>query len=287
MAVSFHIKGSTQFVSRHAISQQNSYIAPASTGDHTADLDGSAFTEAGPSWYLIEGLDVMSEPNTKVIAAFGDSITDGFVSAYGIPVLPNLSDKVYDRNVRYPDLLAQRISENKFQRASVINAGISGNRLLEPGLVWMVGPSGMSRVKTDLIDVPGVTDVILGLGTNDLGIPPLATADKLIAGYTELIAQLKAAGIRTYLATQPPSSAQFLIAFHGAPAQIAERNKFNQWVRNQKISTGIVDFAAAVADPSNTDRLDSKFDSGDQLHPNPVGYKAMADAIDLDSILQK
>jgi lysophospholipase L1-like esterase len=36
-----------------------------------------------------------------------------------------------------------------------------------------------------------------------------------------------------------------------------------------------------VLDPANPERIRPAFDSGDHIHPNDAGYKAMADAIDL------
>jgi len=44
---------------------------------------------------------------------------------------------------------------------------------------------------------------------------------------------------------------------------------------------GVVDFHAALRDPSDPDRLRPDFDSGDHLHPSAAGYQAMANAVDL------
>jgi hypothetical protein len=40
-------------------------------------------------------------------------------------------------------------------------------------------------------------------------------------------------------------------------------------------------------DPERPDRLLPAFDSGDHLHPNDAGYKAMAASIDLRLFTQK
>ena len=42
----------------------------------------------------------------------------------------------------------------------------------------------------------------------------------------------------------------------------------------------VVDIAAAVADPDRPTRIRAEFDSGDGLHVNDAGAKAIADAID-------
>ena len=47
---------------------------------------------------------------------------------------------------------------------------------------------------------------------------------------------------------------------------------------------GVIDFDQALRDPAQPKRMNPAFDSGDHLHPNEVGYKAMADAIDLSNI---
>jgi len=63
---------------------------------------------------------------TPVIAALGDSITDGDQR-----VAPN---EPIDLNVRYPDLLSEAIiAEGK--SASVVNLGVSGHQVLQLGQV--------------------------------------------------------------------------------------------------------------------------------------------------------
>ena len=44
----------------------------------------------------------------------------------------------------------------------------------------------------------------------------------------------------------------------------------------------MIDFDAATRDPSNPKHILAKYDSGDHLHPQDIGYKAMADSIDLN-----
>ena len=47
----------------------------------------------------------------------------------------------------------------------------------------------------------------------------------------------------------------------------------------------MIDFAGAVADPGDPDRMNPAYDSGDHLHPNAAGYRAMAGAINLGALL--
>jgi len=43
----------------------------------------------------------------------------------------------------------------------------------------------------------------------------------------------------------------------------------------------VIDFDAAARDPNRPAHILAAFDSGDHLHPQDAGYKAMADLIDL------
>ena len=43
----------------------------------------------------------------------------------------------------------------------------------------------------------------------------------------------------------------------------------------------MIDFDAAVRDPAQPGRLRPAYDSGDHMHPNDAGYRAMAEAIDI------
>jgi lysophospholipase L1-like esterase len=63
---------------------------------------------------------------------------------------------------------------------------------------------------------------------------------------------------------------------------VAAREVVNRWIRTQgrQHADGIVDFAAAVADPADHRRLAPAYDAGDGLHLSPAGYRAMAAAID-------
>jgi lysophospholipase L1-like esterase len=50
---------------------------------------------------------------------------------------------------------------------------------------------------------------------------------------------------------------------------------------------GVIDFASVLADPNDPTILAPQFNSGDNLHPNDAGYKAMASAIDLSLFLPR
>ena len=121
--------------------------------------------------------------------------------------------------------------------------------------------------------------MILLEGINDLrSASPPATADQIIAGYQQIIDRVHAKGARIFGATITPveGSARYTATME------AQRQKINQWIRTPGHFDGVVDFAAAIQDPSDPLRIKPADDSGDHLHPNATGYQAMADAIDLD-----
>jgi lysophospholipase L1-like esterase len=59
------------------------------------------------------------------------------------------------------------------------------------------------------------------------------------------------------------------------------RRAVNEWIQNSGAFDGVIDFDAVVRDPQTPSRIRKEYDSGDHLHPNDAGYKAMADAVDI------
>jgi hypothetical protein len=67
---------------------------------------------------------------------------------------------------------------------------------------------------------------------------------------------------------------------------VAARSEVNQWIRahGKEHADGVFDFAAAVTDVSNPNRLVYGFDAGDGVHLSDVGYRALAGAVDLSAL---
>ncbi len=107
-----------------------------------------------------------------------------------------------DTNVRYPDFLQRRLDRAGIDRP-VLNAGISGNRVTLGPAIFAYGPSLMDRAADDVIGVPGVRDVILLEGINDLGIPPGTDAATVIDGLRKVILRLHAAAFAS--TSEPPA----------------------------------------------------------------------------------
>ncbi|MFD7996072.1 SGNH/GDSL hydrolase family protein [Streptomyces mexicanus] len=267
LLVSLYVPGTTDTSTWHSDAFDTTYIA---SGNHTGDDGADAFGTTTTSWYYLAGMDVVS-PNAKgTVVAFGDSITDGYHSSTG-------------SYTRWPDFLGRRLEDEPGpQKLSVVDAGIGGNRVLTdvPNL-WQ-GVSALKRFGHDALGQPGVKDVILFEGINDIGNnagpdgAPL-TAQDLIDGYRTLIDEAHAAHVDVIGATLMPDEGNG----YYTPDAEALRQDVNQWIRTSGAFDGVVDFDRTMRDPANPTALNPAYDSGDHIHPNDAGMKAMADAIDL------
>ena len=253
--------------------------APPGTGDLTTVASNARFSLRTEAWLYIDGVDVEAPASTGAIVAFGDSITDGFVAS--TPVSLPVSLAVADKNGRYPDDLQRRIDAAGIP-ISVVNAGISANRLVTGGFGLLMGPSGVQRFQQDALDVPGVKGVILQEGINDLGIPPpITTPSELIAGYEEVIAMAHAQGVKIWLGTLLPASNAIIDGPASSPLSEIYREQVNAWIRTQHLADGVIDFDAALRDPNDPTVLNPIYSSADHLHPNLLGYQKMAATVNL------
>jgi lysophospholipase L1-like esterase len=279
LAVSLFVYGADARPTEHFTARQTSYVTPPGAGDHAANASGLAFTQRTTARYYVTGLDALSSAREGAVVAFGDSITDGYQAP---PTHVPEVQSTLNTNRRYPDDLQRRLDDAGI-RLSVLNAGISGNRLLADGLIPPFGPSGLSRFESDALDQPGVTDVIVLEGINDIGLSRGITARALIDGYRRLVAAAHRAGVSIQLGTLTPSGTSSEPGYSGANAD-ALRAAVNAWIRSQRISNGIVDFDAAVRDPRRPDDIAPAYDGGDGLHFNPAGYRALANAVPLSKL---
>jgi lysophospholipase L1-like esterase len=110
---------------------------------------------------------------------------------------------------------------------------------------------------------------------------PDESAARIIAGYQQIIAQAHAAGLKIFGATLTPFKGAAYYSNDGE----AKREAVNDWIRTSGAFDGVIDFDAAVRDPSDPLVINPPFDSGDHLHPNDAGYQAMANAIPLRLLL--
>ncbi|KQT58274.1 MULTISPECIES: SGNH/GDSL hydrolase family protein [unclassified Aureimonas] len=245
-------------------------------GLHVKDTDLPAGETLTQRLFLSDIL--VDAPEAKgTVVVLGDSITDGAGAALGA-------------DTRWPDYLAARAAP---EGIAVVNAGISGARLLSDRM----GANALARLDRDVLAQPKIRTLILMLGINDIAWPgtpfapgePPMSFERLTAGYRQIAARARAHGVRIVGATLPP----FAGALPGTPLEAtyysadkdALRRRINDWIRTSGTFDAVADFDRLLADPADPMQFLPSYDSGDRLHPGDPGNKAMADAIDLDTIL--
>ena len=87
-------------------------------------------------------------------------------------------------------------------------------------------------------------------------------------------------GMKIYGATLTPFKGTTIEGYYSRAGE-RKRLAVNRWIRNSGVWDGIIDFAKAVRDPNRPLRMLPAYDSGDHLHPNDAGMRAMARAIPL------
>jgi lysophospholipase L1-like esterase len=285
LAVSFHVAGETGPMTWHAKALQTSYVTAPGAGAKGQAEDEAAFPYSTASWYFVDALDMMAPADTKVIMAFGDSITDGTASTM------NGDD-------RWPNALSRRLKAAGY-RAVVLNGGIGGNQVAGPPEYsaqkpFAGGPSAASRIERDITSLSGVSVMIWLEGINDFGKAGNASLETVQNGMKEITARLRAKipGLRIIGATLP-SALNSTNAANGFPEQNDKRKALNEFVRTSGTFDGIADFDKVTFDAA-TGEMKPEFvpesttgGPGDKLHPNRAGYLAMANAIDLDLLVGK
>ena len=284
LMVSVFIPGAALSMSRHFTGNEFVWVG---AGNRSGQASDEGFTQRTnvlmTSISLVDRLDVNASPGAqrRVVAVFGDSITDGFMgTASGIPLLPG--NEPIGRDVSFPDFL-QRRADATGLNVTFVNAAISGNRLLSVPVLPIFGPSGVTRLERDVTTLPGVTDAFLLIGINDLGfaLVPSLTGENLMTGLRDVIAKLQQAGIRVTVGTLLPSKGASYGLLHGSRSVNMARQALNQWLRTSSQADAVVDFDPCTMDAVKADHLRAAFDSGDGLHPNTAGHRAMAECVDL------
>ena len=268
LAVSFHLPGEVlaNFAITGRYARQTNYISPR--GDFAAEtiMPVGNLTD---QWFFLCGVDVMASSEVGGIVALGDSLTDGNISTI-------------DGFCRWPDQLARRLAAKGGRPVGVMNNGLGGNRILHD----IRGDSGLRRFDRDVLAQPGVTHVIVMLGTNDLRnrrakLAEEVTAEQMVAGLKQMAARAHSAGIKIIGATLTPFGNETFMANAWNPAREKHRVAVNEWIRTAGAFDAVADFDAALRDPEIPTQMRTSDDCGDGLHPSDSGYCKMGDAIDL------
>jgi len=116
LAVSIYVPGKVLAATEHSAGLQTTYVSPEGDFSNADALPTATTTE---SFFFLTGVEVDASTTSKAIVTLGDSITDGLHSTT-------------DANRRWPNRLAERLRSQKGgSKIAVLNAGISGNRVLQ------------------------------------------------------------------------------------------------------------------------------------------------------------
>ena len=283
LAISFHVVGESGPMTWHAKGLTTSYLGAPGGGSHGGDIDDAALPFSTTSWYFLDAIEMLAPASTRVVVAFGDSITDG-------------TDSTLNGDDRWPDAFARRLHAAAGGRVAVVNEGIGGNRVVGPDEYtpekpFSGGPAATERLERDVLSLPGVAHVIWLEGINDFSAG--TSVDAVIDGVRATVKRLRARipGVRIVMATLTPSLHS--AGASGSAEVETKRQAYNKFIRGTDIFDGVADFDTATLDPK-TGELKPEFQPsstrggpGDRLHPNRAGYAAMGRAIDLNKFLPK
>lgn len=219
-------------------------------------------------FYFLSNVSVYTAKENRTVICYGDSIT------------------AQD----WPDYLAMRCIDECHKNTAVIRRATSGSRILrqyECIVYESYGLKGENRFSHEIPSTDGADTVLIQQGINDIIHPvgtevnpyrpmsDLPTAEELIEGMKYYINLARSYGMKVYVGTLLPIEGWRTYA----PFREEMRNAFNEWIRTTDLIDGYVDFDKALCDPENPAAFLPQYDSGDHLHPSPMGYKAMADAV--------
>ena len=273
LAISLYLPNSTAAETTTFI-QGTSFVS-LSSGNHTAALELPSASALG-AWPFVSGVNVSASEKGAAIVALADSATI---------------------TSEWPRFLGERLQARRStDHLSSVSVAVAGNRMLHnsasplgpasPNPQW--GQSLLTRFDRDVLAQAGVGHVIVFIGLNDIAgpggfFPPseAITVDDLIAGYRQLIARAHEKGLTIQACTLPPLAGNTSLPGFDTPANEARRVAFNHWIRTSGEFDGVIDVDRVLRDPKQPTRLLPAFDSGDHLHPNAAGGRAIADAIDL------
>ncbi|ETS87090.1 hypothetical protein PFICI_00918 [Pestalotiopsis fici W106-1] len=254
----------TNSITSHPGSRTTSHFVLGNALD-ASDLSTDDSHQSADHWYFISTLSAYI-PDSRALAVLGDSITDGRGSTT-------------NGNDRWPDVLSGRVSSSSI---SVLNLAAGGNRILHDGL----GPSLLSRIDRDVLAASGVRYAMVFEGVNDIGtaavdvVSQTDVGNRLLAAYEQIVTRLHARGLPVFGATITPFSGPG--QSYSDPERERTRQRVNAWIRDSGRFDAVIDFDELVRNATQPDQITDEYNSGDYLHLNPAGYKAMGEAIDLD-----
>lgn len=199
------------------------------------------------------------------------------------PVLAILSDtKSADPATWVNDLV-----KSAGGRFGIVNRSVFGGLLA----LGAPGASALARFDRDVLATAGVSHVLIFAGNNDLiqpgmigssgkaAIDPaqMQTAAQLTALLDQAVRRTRGAGLVALGATWLPYEGVTIAQGYSTPEKLQLRDDVNRWIRRPGSFDGLMDFDAALRDPTHPSRLIAAFDSGNHFTPNDAGYRKMAE----------
>ncbi len=284
LVVSVYFPTPTGLTTFHSTSRQNSW---SGNGNLAADPAGTGYTVTRVCcWFFLAGVDVLRDKAAGSVIVFGDSLGDG-------------NGVAMNSNLRWPDQLFDRMKRKVNHRKipGVLNVSRAGARLSHEALVPgdggfpgfpELGDNAYSRLDEDVFSETAAHAVIMDLGINDIWMNN-DSADTIIAAIRQLNQQIKQRGYTVLVGTLGPFEG--LMGGDGttvwSPEKEATRQAVNDYLRSHRSEfDAVVDFDKVLRDPGAPSKLKPAFDSGDHIHPNAEGSKAMAEAVPLDKIVR-
>ena len=281
LVVSVFFPTPTGLTTFHSTTRQNNYIG---AGDLVRDPGGAGYTtQRTCCWFFLSGVDVLREDAAGSVIVFSDSLADGHGSTF-------------NANTRWPDQLFDRLQRKVRNEdlPGVLNISRGGARLnheaMEPGDggfpgFYELGDNAFSRLDEDVFSETGAHTVILSLGVNDIWMNS-DSADAIVASLRQLNQQIKQRGYTVMVATIGPfEGLNGGTALVWTPEKEATRQAVNDYLRTHRDEfDAVVDFDEVLRDPANPTKVKPEYDSGDHIHPNDAGAKALAEAIPLREI---
>jgi lysophospholipase L1-like esterase len=264
LVISCFVAGGTEQASYLAGAQRTGAAAPGNQLNLPAMVGGDPFR----SRYWLTRVLVDTAVSGPVIVTVGDSITRGDGTSI-------------DHDQSYPDHLQRRLHAAGMSDAVVINAGLGANRLLRP----RVGPALVDRFDRDVLGTAEATHVVIMAGLNDIALPAVLgeqrpAPEEIVEGLLMVAGRAQRDGLAPILGTITPVGGARREPF-GTNGNEDVRRSVNKALAAQR-DWPVVDFAASLAEPGEPHALSPVYDSGDGLHPNDAGARALADAIDLN-----
>jgi len=274
--VSLHLANDVPFLVQHSWAPAATmYVSAVGSGDHTADTASTAFSGTGTTWGsftdVLTGIDVVTDANRPTVAVLGDNLVNPFDAASkAVLGAPRLADALAGPSY------------------GVVGTGIEANRLATD-LTGQGGPSVLTRLDRDVLDLPGLSTVVVDEGLQDL----VSGTDEtdLEAAYDVLRTQLRGWGVKVVFATLTPCT-----GYTKCPTAVdTGRVDTNTWITDQfDATTPTVTYAdtestVAVPDPTSTTdppalTLGADSDTGDHVNLTAAGYGALAGAVDTGAL---